>query len=142
MSYYAVPKDCFVLRIPFGCSMTWKEILTHYPEIEKELDGSCIENCFLFYYEYSPVTGEYLFKDEDSENDLAEMFGYDFHTVTTGESMIDESLRKEQIKSLEDFLNTDFVVVEEHTYDKKASKAAKKERRALKLQQRSEKINV
>lgn len=135
---FAVPKDCFVLRIPFGCSMTWKEILKFYPKIEKELDGSCIENCFLFYYEYSPVSGEYLFKDEDSENDLAEMFGYDFHTVTTGESLIDEVERKEKIKSIEEFLNSDFSV-EEQVYDKKAIKAAKKERRALKLQQRHEK---
>ena len=133
---YPIPHEDFILKIPFSYSMTWKEILEIYPNVKNELDGSCEENSFTFYYEYSPVSCEYLFKDEDSENDLAEIFGIDLYAMSTGEEKEEELSRKDnqlRCKSLEEYINNLEEIIE---VNKKETKLAKKERRKLKLEER------
>lgn len=132
-----IPDDNFELKIPFAHTSTWKDILELYPHLEKELDGSCMENWFLFYYEYSPVSCTYLFKDEDSENDIAEIFGIDLYNISTGETFTEELSRKDneiRIKSLEDFINCSDI---DEKNNKNETKLAKKERRRLKLLERN-----
>lgn len=95
-------------QIPFGPISQWDEILVYYPNIANEMNGDSEENCLLFYYELSPVNGSYLFRDEDLENDFADILGMDLHTVSTGESKEDEIKRKEdeddRSKSLQMFI--------------------------------------
>ena len=107
------PTDRF--QIPFGPASTWNEIVVYYPNIIEEMNGESQENCLLFYYDLNPVNKIYSFKDEDLENDFADILGIDLHTVSTGESKDEESERnkcessedtQERLMSLEMFMNS------------------------------------
>lgn len=106
------PVNSDLFQIPFGPISYWNEIVALYPTIIDEMDGKSEENTLLFYYEFNRVNGTYKFKDEDSENDFAEILGMDFHTISTGESKEDEETRKldadeenERVASLAEFMN-------------------------------------
>jgi hypothetical protein len=55
--------------------MTVKKIMKKYPEFAKTMDGSCEENCLLFYYKKNKDTGVYEFQDDDAQEDIAELLG-------------------------------------------------------------------
>lgn len=55
--------------------MTVKKIMKKYPEFAKTMDGSCEENCLLFYYKKNKETGVYEFQDDDAQEDIAELLG-------------------------------------------------------------------
>jgi hypothetical protein len=116
MQRYRIPRNTDVLQVPFGPTWTWDTILEHYPNLEKEFDGSCIENSFLFYYDKNPTMGVYVPKDEDAENDLAEIFGLDLNCVSMGETNDEETARNaefERLNSLKEFMLDDPVSIED-----------------------------
>jgi hypothetical protein len=88
------PNNTDLFQVPFGPVLTWKEIINTNPNIINEMNGSSEENYLLFYYELNPVTLIYKPLDEDSENDLADIFGLDIYNISTGETESEEKLRK------------------------------------------------
>lgn len=83
------PNNNDLFQVPFGPTLTWESISNIYPNVVETLDGKCEENFLLFYYEYNPVNGIYKPHDEDTENDLADLFGLDIYNISNGET-IDE----------------------------------------------------
>ena len=72
-----------LFKVPFGPSIPWGDFRSAYPEVEKEMNGTCVENCLLFYYSLNPVNITYEFNDEDAENDFADLIGLDLFNIST-----------------------------------------------------------
>lgn len=98
------PKQNDLFQVPFGPILTWEDITNFYPNILNEMNGEREENYLLFYYEFNPVTSVYKAIDEDTENDLADIFGLDLHNISTGETKDDE-LDRNRLESLSNFMN-------------------------------------
>lgn len=59
------------------------------------MDGSSPDSFLLFFYELSPVDNIYQFKDDDSENDFAEVLGINFNIISEGETQEELERRRE-----------------------------------------------
>lgn len=90
------PKDFDLFQIPFGPVTSWNEIINFYPNVVLEMDGSSPDSFLLFFYECSPIDSTYRFKDEDSENDFAEVLGINFNVVSEGETKEELEKRREK----------------------------------------------
>jgi len=107
------PDENNLFQVPFGPVSTWGDIKNIYPDFVNEMDGSSEDSFILFYYEYNPCNGIYKPIDDDSEHDLANLFGLDLHNLSTGESKDDETIRSENIsrsESLQHFMTSDWNV--------------------------------
>lgn len=95
-----------LFQIPFGPIASWNEITTYYPHVQFEMDGSSADSFLSFFYELNPINSVYKFKDDDSENDFADLLGINFSVISEGESKEDENKRKmeqERIEALKIF---------------------------------------
>jgi hypothetical protein len=80
--------------------MTVKKIMKKYPEFAKTMDGSCDENCLLFYYKKNKETGIYEFQDDDAQEDIAELLGVKIKNfeLKDKEEVTVDALTNEQIE--------------------------------------------
>ena len=108
------PTGTDLFQIPFSGAVQWDEYIEIYPDIIKEMDGKCSENCLLFYYEKNFVNQVYNFRDEDAEFDIANILGIDINITVEGESIEDKNSRK--IHSCNDIIELS------EKYDKKLIK--------------------
>lgn len=53
--------------------MSVKQLMKKFPEFVETMDGTCEENCLLFYYKKNKETGVYEFQDDDAEQDIADL---------------------------------------------------------------------
>lgn len=82
------------LRLPWGGGVVnVAYVCEHYPEYAAEMDGSDLGSCLLLFYERSPVSGVYEFRDADSEADIAEWMGMDLTVCVDGESTAEKASR-------------------------------------------------
>ena len=128
-----------LFKVPFGPSIPWGDFRSAYPEVEKEMNGTCVENCLLFYYSLNPVNITYEFNDEDAENDFADLIGLDLFNISTGETENELTYRTHenvtyQLNSLKAFFNdTSADDVTEDDTKTSSSKELKKKRRKQKI---------
>lgn len=153
-----------LFQVPFSGTIEWADFIDMYPDIIKEMDGTCRENCLLFYYEKNIVNQVYSFRDEDAEFDIANILGIDMNITVEGESIQEKNSRKSHscndIIDLEKQYNkndkTDKKIIKNNTCNnlnnldnldlnyldlkkiKEENKRAKKERRQQKLLERIE----
>lgn len=81
--------------------MTVKKIIKKYPDFAKTMDGSCDENCLLFYYKKNKETGIYEFQDDDAQEDIAELLDVkikSFELKDEEEYTVKEGLNTEQLE--------------------------------------------
>jgi hypothetical protein len=136
-SRFDVLSENDVVKVPFGPSIPWKEFALAYPTVEGEMDGTCAENCLLFYYTLNPVNMTYELRDDDAENDFADVIGLDLFNISTGETRTEESLRKEEFPINEHCYSEENINVRPDFAISECSvsknKAIKKERRKQKV---------
>lgn len=81
--------------------MSVKQLMKKFPEFDKTMDGTCDENCLLFYYKKNKETGVYEFQDDDAEQDIAELLGVkvkSFELKGEEEYTVKEGLNAEQLE--------------------------------------------
>jgi hypothetical protein len=148
-----------LFQVHFSGTIEWVDFIDMYPDIIKEMDGTCRENCLLFYYEKNIVNQVYSFRDEDAEFDIANILDIDMNITVEGESIQEKNSRKSHscndIIDLEKQYNkndkNDKKIIKNNTYNdfnnldnldlkkiKEENKRAKKERRQQKLLERTE----
>lgn len=139
------PKPTDQFRIPFSCPEQYSTLIEYYPFLVEELDGSCVENCLLFYYEKSITSSIYEFKDEDSELDMADILGINISIIQIGESVEDNKSRL-----MDEFIDENVIFEEPDKQQdivdiiskKNQTKEAKKERRNKRLQEKEMKATT
>lgn len=112
LSHSIKVKDNDLFRIPFGGIMPWSDFVDMYPELYEAMDGLDITSCLDFYYSMNPINDSYEFKDENSENDIADIIGLNTVLIQQGETKEDEIQRKERIESIANFM----ISVEDRKY--------------------------
>ena len=147
------PNNTDVFRIPFSGTVSWAELIKLYPMLLTEMDGECIENCLLFYYQRNPVNQIYELIDEDSEVDFAEILKIDMNVTKDGETKQEKEDRKS--KSCDDlndmfkeimqeesiiFVNNSLDSLTDVKQTKMEIKKAKKERRLHRLLEKEKKV--
>lgn len=79
--------------------MSVKQLMKKFPHFDKTMDGTCDENCLLFYYKKNKETGYYEIQDDDAEKDIAELLGVKIKNfILEDEEQPNESLTKEQLE--------------------------------------------
>lgn len=103
-----------IFRVPvFNMDMRWDEIISQYPNMENDMDGSDVGSFLLVYYQKNPVNGIYEFVDEDAEADMTDIFGFDFDICTKGESKTEKNERNLK-KSCKIYDTFDNLTIEEN----------------------------
>lgn len=81
--YLAVRKPCplaTLFDVPHRSEpMTAYEIKKNFPAFAKEMDGGYEENTLSFFYKKNKETGVYEFKDEEAEEEVAELMGVELY---------------------------------------------------------------
>lgn len=90
-----------LFQVPFGPIITWNEIMNYYPNVKEEMNGSSPDSYLEFFYECNPINNTYIFRDEDSENDFADLLGINLSVVSEGESKEELKERREEEKEKE-----------------------------------------
>jgi hypothetical protein len=142
--------DNDLFQVPFSGVLPWYEFKEMYPIILTEMDGTCKENCLLFYYDKNVVNKVYQFRDYDTEFDVANILEIDMNITIEGESIEEKETRSSKscndISSLIDNQEHN-KICKNNTFNdlnsldakktKEEIKKAKKERRLQKLSQRT-----
>jgi len=79
------PTDEFQLPFSQGV-MNVKDMIQMYPTFIEEMNGQEAGSCLNLFYERNPVNGVYTFRDEDAENDMADILGISSRVCSLGEN--------------------------------------------------------
>lgn len=94
-------EESAIFRLPYsGREMTLSSLRREHPLFVEEMDGSLQDTCFSYFYDRNPITGVYEFRNDESEDVVADLLGIDLIACEDNEIADDKWVKQgERAKS-------------------------------------------